>query len=162
MINEESVKAELREVQDVAMKEIDLALSKVDYDIQNMLSKYVASVCNVEEGDMLAPVSNLHATQARWLYWYALRYMTGATYDHIAEMSAFDGAQVRAVSVSKGIAKISVLIDRDRSWTARWRVIKHIIKLVGDVDKEEKKSDYRVQIHVPEEMKDNIDVVIRK
>lgn len=93
---------------------------------EEQLQRIVADFCGVSIEDMMGDVRHLQNSQARWLYWYAYRYMTNDSYVAIAERNAHRKFTPQCVCSS--ISKMTDFISANTIWTKRWTVIKHIIK----------------------------------
>lgn len=117
-------------------------LSRHESDIEDYVAEIVASLCNIDVEKMLSDTSVAYIAQPRWLYWYAIRYMTNETYEKIAQRT-FDkcGTNFTPNGIGQSINKMATLISQEPMWTKRWTIIKHIIKL----------RDVNVQEFVPQE-----------
>ena len=96
------------------------------------ISDFVASVCGVDKGKMLTDCDKIYIAQARWLYWYAIRYMTNDTYEKIADRTALRGHRFASSSIGLCINKMSQLIEREPVWMHRWNTLKVVIKVWMD------------------------------
>lgn len=98
--------------------------------IEDYMADIVASLCNVDCAAMLTNSSVAYLAQARWLYWYAIRYMTNETYDKIAmRTTAKSGCKFTPNGIGQSINKMALLVAQEPIWVKRWTIIKHIIKL---------------------------------
>lgn len=105
--------------------------------IEDYMADIVASLCNVDCAAMLTNSSVAYLAQARWLYWYAIRYMTNETYDKIAmRTTAKSGCKFTPNGIGQSINKMALLVAQEPIWIKRWTIIKHIIKLRDTVIKE--------------------------
>ena len=105
-------------------------LSRYDGDIEDYIADIVASLCNVDVDKMLSDTSVAYLAQARWLYWYAIRYMTNETYDKIAERTIRKSDyRFTPNGIGQSINKMSMMITNEPIWTKRWVILKRIIKL---------------------------------
>jgi hypothetical protein len=105
-------------------------LRRYERDIEDYIADIVASLCNVDVDKMLTDTSVAYLAQARWLYWYALRYMTNETYDKIAERTTRKSAyHFTPNGIGQSINKMSAMIASETIWTKRWIILKRIIKL---------------------------------
>ena len=105
--------------------------------IEDYMADIVASLCNVDCAEMLTNSSVAYLAQARWLYWYAIRYMTNETYDKIAiRTTAKSGCKFTPNGIGQSINKMALLVAQEPIWVKRWTIIKHIIKLRDTVIKE--------------------------
>ena len=136
--------------------ELEHLLRALDNDKMVLLQRVVAWICDVNVADMLSSSHKSPASQARWLFWNAYRFMTGDTFERISQKTQFDGHRFELRAVANGIEKISKLIERDRLWEQRWIDVKRIIKIINGTQREEKK--YKVTLSVPHE----IEVQIKK
>ena len=91
---------------------------------------------------MLSDTSVAYLAQARWLYWYALRYMTNETYDKIAERTMRKTPyRFTPNGIGQSINKMSAMIVNEPIWTKRWIILKRIIKLRDTVVKEKVETE---------------------
>lgn len=90
------------------------------------LQRIVADLCGVSVEGMMGDIRHLHNSQARWLYWYAYRYMTNDSYESIAKNNEY--RKFTHPCVCQSISKMSDFISASTIWTKRWTVLKHIIK----------------------------------
>lgn len=165
MKNDKEIKEDLKNLRCKSFQEIEYVLRKYDYNAQDMLSSFVASVCDIDIADMLTTGNQPYAAQARWLFWNAYRYMTHETYERISERTILDGCKFTSESVRTGIFKIQQLIEEDDTWKGRWLIIKRMIKLwrnphdYYDSDNSNPMPmKYKVTMRVPQ----NIEVEIKK
>ncbi len=108
--------------------DLNLLLSQMDYDIQDIIMSYIANLCNVRVSDMLSSCDNVTIAQVRWLVWYALRQIYNDTYEKIAQRTSLDGCTFTSFAVGKGIAKMTFLINSVPQWGYRWRLVDKVIK----------------------------------
>ena len=110
--------------------------------IEDYMADIVASLCNVDCAAMLTNSSVAYLAQARWLYWYAIRYMTNETYDKIAmRTTAKSGCKFTPNGIGQSINKMALLAAQEPIWVKRWTIIKHIIKLRDMVVKEKSEME---------------------
>lgn len=110
--------------------------------IEDYMADIVASLCNVDCAAMLTNSSVAYLAQARWLYWYAIRYMTNETYDKIAmRTTAKSGCKFTPNGIGQSINKMALLVAQEPIWVKRWTIIKHIIKLRDMVVKEKSEME---------------------
>lgn len=129
------------------------ALRNYDGVALSCIADFVAALCNIEKEDMFSGSSILSVSQARWLFWYAYRYMTNETYEKIGkEMEFLYGRKFSQFGVSAGVNKMSALIEKEPVWKRRWAIIKRIIKEYNSIDKCEP-----VKVFVPKNV--NIEVI---
>lgn len=105
-----------------------------EQEIGEHLARFVASLCDISVEEMLSDRKNNYFSQARWLYWYALRYMTDDTYEKIAIRTIYNGKKFTLRAVAKGIEKMGEMIDNDGIWRKRWVILKRIIKMHNSND----------------------------
>lgn len=130
------------------------ALNGHEAMIRSCLSDFVASLCGVSKEEMMSGQGGVDVTQARWLFFYAYKYMTGDTCERIGSfVSSADGGTYRAQSVSYGISQMSSYIDSFHVWNKRWTILKSVIKKVRDLKIEESPTDKSVKIIVPKDTK---------
>lgn len=131
-MNENAMKKEINSLREKSFKEIEKILGRYNFDEQDMIASFVASLCDVEVSDMLSVTNNTQIAQARWLYWFALRYYTHDTYQTISERTKLDGHAFAAAGIGMCITKMSNLIEQDDVWKRRWVVTRRMMRLLGD------------------------------
>lgn len=157
--SEELISAEWKELDSIGHI-LELVRSH-EYDIYTYLAETVAALCGIDVDKMLAFNSKIYVIQPRWLFWYAYRYMTGETFEKIAEMTKNKGNYYFTPnSICHSINKMSALIESAPLWKKRWTIIKRIIKL-RDANVEEQ-VDNTIVIQVPRDIKDKIQISIKE
>ena len=111
-----------------SVRDVEIAMHRAGYNAECILAESVASLCDVALSDMMSFTDTSDVAMARWLYWYASRYMTHDTYDRIARRMTLDGCTFTARAVGTGINKMSMLIERDVMWQSRWTMVRDIIR----------------------------------
>ena len=151
-----------------SFKEIEIVLQRYDYNMQNMLASFVASICDVDVADMLASTDKMHVSQSRWLYWYAYRYMSHETYERISARTAIDGCRFTKDGIRKGIEKMNELINTENVWMGRWMAIKRMIKLKANPHdyyendfSNPMPQKYKLLMQIPRELKDKIVIEVK-
>ena len=130
----EEIKHELEENERVTMQNVCNALSNYEGNIRMYLADFVASLCNVDMKKMFSESNNLDVAQARWLFFYAYRYMTNETYEKIGRLSGeLYGKAFTKVGVAASVNKMYSLIEQQPIWRKRWTTLKRIIKLQNDI-----------------------------
>lgn len=151
------------------LEEIKIALNNEFYDNINIVRVFVANLCGVDSADMIYNTEDTHLVQARWLYWYSLRYMTQETFARISEITQLDGHRVVLRTVVYGVEQMSHLIEVDSIWKARWKKVKNFIRELQQQEEEENKEEqteqinqkHKITISVPDEIKNKIEIEIR-
>lgn len=142
-------------------KNIDTALSflrRYEGDVRTYLASCVASVCNINTEDMFSNTDVIYYAHARWLYWYAYRYMTNESYEKIANDTKEMGHFFVQRSIQGGVTKMMTMIEREPLWKKRWSIIKNII-LQRDANATMK--DNTIVIQVPKEVQDKVKIEIK-
>lgn len=136
-------------------------LRNYDMDVFEYIADVVASVCNVDVCKMLSNDRSAQNVQARWLYWYTYRYLTGFTYERISEETSNSiTKQYTYAGIGIGINKMSVMIAEDPLWKRRWGVVKRVANLINE--EEEKTFNHVLTIQIPKELKDKITIKIQE
>lgn len=150
------------------LEEIKIALNNEFYDNINIVRVFVANLCGVDSADMIYNTEEMHLVQARWLYWYSLRYMTQETFARISEITQLDGHRVVWRTIAKAVVVMGNLIETDSIWKARWKRINNFIRELQqqEKEKEEEKTKkinqkHKITISVPDEIKNNIEIEIK-
>lgn len=160
MRGEEDIKREWQELDSI--DEILRLVRECEYNVQEYLANTVASLCDVDVDTMMSNCDKIYIAQARWLFWYAYRYMTNETYEKIGEMSRTRGKHPFTTNtIGQAINKMSALIESEPIWKKRWMIIKRIIKLRDEVSSE-KKTDNTIIIQVPRELRDKLNIQIKE
>lgn len=129
--------------------------------IQEYLAEIVSSLCEENANEMMTDSTKVKTIHARWLFWYAYRYMTNETYNAISEITLRRwGKKYTEPGISHSVNQMGGMIDSNSIWTKRWNILKRIIKL-RDTDVKEKNVG-RVIIQTPLELKDFIKIEIKK
>ena len=105
-------------------------LRRHENGVEDYIAHIVASLCNIDVETMLTTNNTSHVAQPRWLYWYAMRYMTNETYEKLAERTTSKcGHKFSPNGIGQSINKMAEMISHESIWNKRWTIIKHIIKL---------------------------------
>lgn len=133
-MTEEEIKNELEANERLMIKLVCDSLSNYERTIRVHLADFVASLCNVETERMFSESNSLDVAQARWLFWYAYRYMTNETYDKIGKLSKeLYGKTFTRVGVAASVNKMNTMIEQQPIWHKRWTIVKRIIKLQSEM-----------------------------
>lgn len=169
MKNENEIRKGWLNLEDKTFKEIETILHNYDYNSQTMLAHFVANICNVDYTDLFVDSKEQYKTHARWLYWFAMRFMTGETYDRISNRTYFDGNKFTSQNVGIGISKMTKMVGMEQSWRNKWKVIKHFIKLREDPHSyhindfsNPMPTKYKLSLNVPKGMKNNLEIEIKE
>ena len=133
--SDEQIKSDWEHLENDNVEKACEYLRRYEGDIEDYVAEIVASLCN-------ADTSVAYLAQARWLYWYALRYMTNETYDKIANRTARKSDyRFTPNGIGQSINKMSAMIVNEPIWTKRWIILKRIIKLRDTVIKEKSEME---------------------
>lgn len=155
-MTEEEIKQVFKENEQATIEYVCGALSTYGFNIRLYLADFVASLCNVEKEKMFSTCNNLDVAQARWLFWYAYRYMTNETYEKIGKLSGdLYGKTFTKVGVAASVNKMYTLIEQQPIWRKRWTIIKRIIKMQNEIDFE---PPLPITITIPK----NVELTIKK
>ena len=142
MKNDEQIKNDWQRLETENIEKACDLLRQHESRIEDYMADIVASLCNVDCAAMLTNSSVAYLAQARWLYWYAIRYMTNETYDKIAmRTTAKSGCKFTPNGIGQSINKMALLVAQEPIWVKRWTIIKHIIKLRDMVVKEKSEME---------------------
>ena len=146
-MTEEEIKNELADNERIAMKCVCDTLLNYEGRVRNYLADFVASLCNVEKEKMFSENNSLDVAQARWLFWYAYRYMTGETYEKIGRISHDTyGKTFTKVGVASSVNKMSVMIEQQPIWKKRWTIVKRIIRITNSLIDENTEEPIKIII----------------
>ena len=142
MKSDEEIKQDWQQLETENIDKACELLRQHESRIEDYIAEIVAALCNVDCSDMLTNSSVAYLAQARWLYWYAIRYMTNETYDKIAmRTTAKSGCKFTPNGIGQSINKMALLVAQEPIWVKRWTIIKHIIKLRDMVVKEKSEME---------------------
>lgn len=153
-----------------SFQEIERILREADIDAQKYLSYFVARLCGVEQDDLFTKDKTQQCVFARWLYWYAMRYMYGETYNQIASrVTVFDGYRFTGNNIGLGISSMTKKIGLEKTWKDRWLVIKRFIDTYKDPMAyhvndfcHPNPQKYKFTLNVPKGLKDKVSIEIKE
>lgn len=146
-MTEEEIKQNLEENERITMNCVCDTLSSYGGRIRLYLADFIASLCNVEKEKMFSTCNNLDVAQARWLFWYAYRYMTNETYEKIGKLSGeLYGKTFTKVGVAASVNKMYELIENGGIWRKRWLIVKRIIKISNTLIEEQENQPIRIVV----------------
>lgn len=133
-----------------------------ELNVQDHLMKIVAKLCGISTDDLMNKTYDITCSHARWLFWYAHRYMTGDTYERISRITELHGRMYGASGIIKSVNKMSMLIDTGTIWTNRWYLLKQIINarkasFEFDFGQQQIPSD-KIFISIPKEFKNKVEI----
>lgn len=147
---------------DVEHKHIEKALEHLrqhEADIRTYLADCVAAVCGVDGKYMFSESDIACYAHARYLYWYAYRYMTGEAYEKMARQVPNGGHHFVLRSIQNGVSRMSQMIEEEPLWKKRWTIIRRIIKLREQGDE---CIDNTIVVQVPKELKGKVNISIKE
>lgn len=151
------VKEKWNELETFHIEEACKHLKLHEEKIQDYLADCVAALCDVKKEEMFSQSDVIFFAHARWLYWYAYRYMTNESYDKIAKQDFHGGHSFTSRTIQNGANKMFMMIERDPIWKKRWSIVKRIIKLRNsDTDVKN-----RIVIQIPKEIKEIVEIEIK-
>ena len=146
-MTEEEIKQNLEENERKTIEYICGALNTYGFNVRLYLADFIASLCNVEKEKMFSTCNNLDVAQARWLFWYAYRYMTNETYEKIGKLSGeLYGKTFTKVGVAASVNKMYELIENGGIWRKRWLIVKRIIKFSNTLIEEQENQPIKIII----------------
>ena len=155
-MTDEELEKELEDNERLTIKCICDTLRNQEIRTRTYLADFVAELCGVEKEKMFSACNSLDVAQARWLYWYAYRYMTNETYEKIGRLSGeLYGKAFTKVGVASSVNKMYKLIEQQPIWRKRWTIIKRIIK-------ENSESIVEPPIPITITVPKNVEVTIKK
>ena len=145
MKSDEEIKADWMRIETSNIERACEYLSKCERDVEDYMAETIAALCNIDVKEMLSETSIAYIAQPRWLYWYAIRYMTNETYEKIAHRTKVKcGFMFTPNGIGQSINKMAKLISREPIWNKRWTIIKHIIKLRDVVNAKQETVTFKV------------------
>lgn len=150
-MTEEEIKQNLEENERITMQCVCDTLSNYEGRIRTYLANFVASLCNVDIDKMFSESNCIDVAQARWLFWYAYRYMTNETYEKIGKLTgSVYGKTFTKVGVASSVNKMYTLIEQQPIWRKRWTIVKRIIKMQNEMEFE---PQVPISITIPKNVK---------
>ena len=129
MKTENEIIDDMRSIEEKTIDSACELLSTYGGEMRQYLARIAASLCCVEENEIMANTKNIDIVQARWFFWYAYRYMTNESYESMAQRSkAYRHFSASCVGAS--VAKMSMMISKEPIWTKRWTILKRIVKIM--------------------------------
>ena len=124
------------------------------------LVELVSDVCDVSVEEIFEEERKAHCVHARWMYWYALRYVTGESYEIISRVKCFSVRKFTANAVGSGVRGVGAMMAREPLWHKRWAILKQAISdNISDVDIV---SDNTIVISVPKGMRSQFNIVVQE
>lgn len=119
-------------------------------------------LCNVTIEDMFANTSHSKedCAHARWLFWYAYRYITGESCKKIAQSAFFGTRKYSASAVIAALNKIGIKMATEPIWHKRWKLLKQEIK--ENITNVEIVEDNTIVISVPKGMRSQFNIVVQE
>lgn len=155
-MTEEEIKKQLEDNERLTIQCVCDTLYNYNSKIRVYLADFVSSLCCVDKEKMFADTKDHDVAQARALFWYAYRYMTGETFKQIGKLSEeVYGKKFSAFGVASGVNKMYSLIEEHPIWKKRWMIVKRIVKMYNTMIAE---PDIPVTITIPK----NIELTIKK
>lgn len=153
MIDEKEVVAKLLEIEDDKIKEACDIIRKSTRDIRSYLAHIVASVCDVDVEQMLKESHDVNIIHARWLFWYAYRYLTQESHKTIADRYKYI-RRFATSGVGIAIANMTQMISQEPTWTKRWNIVKKVVKTTqNSFDFDENQKDVEIVLTAPKGVK---------
>ena len=127
-----------------------------------MLAEKTCELCNVTIEEMFTDTSHSkeYSAHARWLFWYAYRYITGESCKKIAQSTFFGTRKYSASTVIAALNTIGIKMATEPIWHKRWKLLKQEIKEnITDVEIVE---DNTIVISVPKGMRSQFNIVVQE
>lgn len=157
---DERIRQDWETLDNADIEEVCRLLRMHETRIQDYLVDCVAAICNVDKTDMMTNTSRLTIIHARWLFWYAYRYMTNESFIRVAEVTQRYGKKFTEQSISNSVNKMGNMIAKETTWAKRWVLVKRIIKLRNSEQKNVVlDDDLSVTINHPKNIKVKLNVI---
>lgn len=161
MKSEQEIKKMWKDSDDEFIEKLSALLSSHTYSTFDILARCVAEVCDVKEKDIF---SSAHLPQAKSLFWFAYKKISGATYAQMSKIAKKHGSPHHWRILSRYINLATSMVTEDEEWARRWRIINTIIKY--GKEKENKKEqyvekEYTLTIKVPQNLKGLVDIKVK-
>ena len=157
-MNDESIKKGWADVEYSHVEQAIWHLKQQEEDVRMFLADCVAAICGIERDDMFSSSDISCFAHARYLYWYAYRYMTGESYEKMERQNPKGGHRFVLRSIQNGVSRMSMMIENESLWKRRWNIIKRIIKLR---EQEDDYIDKTIVIQVPKTLKGKVNISIK-
>jgi len=158
-MKDDEIQARWRALDQQDIDNLCQGLRSHERQVQGFLCEIVASVCDVDKDDLLKSTDNVSVAHARWLFWYALRFLTNETYEKmVASINHEYGFSFRARSITSGVNKMATMIERDDLWKDRWRIVKHVIGLRTQGTQQAFDFSKKITITIPKELKGKVEI----
>lgn len=164
MKTENEIAQELQSIDNSTIKKACDLLRRHGAETFAYLADMVAAVCEVDTAEMLNDTKHLKNSHARWLFWYAYRYVTNEGYDSIANKTA-KKRKFTASSVGYCITNMSMMVDSEPIWKKRWIIIKRVINAIlnneqGNKELSELQETLTFKLFPPKGFKGNVKVQV--
>lgn len=155
-MTEEELNKELEENERLMVQCVCDTIRNGQINVAKYLAEFIASLCLIDRDMMFSRTSEHDAVQARGLFFYAYRYMTGDTYEHIGRISKdVFGTAFTATGVVTRVNSMYELIEQQPIWRKRWTIVKRIIKSQNEMVAE---PPIPITIKVPK----NVEITIKR
>ena len=148
-VNDETIQSNIKLIEDETIEKACALLASYNNKIHDYIACFVSSLCDVEFKDLMYDTKHLNVVKARWLYWYAYRYLTNDSFDTIAKMTS-QYRKFATSCVGSSCAKMSRMIDIEPIWNKRWQILKRIIKIANKTSLNESQT---IRITYPRNIK---------
>lgn len=130
-----------------------------DKEITAILTDKVSEICGISPDDIMVDTHAAHISHARWLFWYAYRYVTNESYLKMSETLKTPRKKFVGRAIQQGVTKMSMMIECEPVWRKRWDCIKQVIKQKYG---EDENVDNTITICVPLHLKEKIKIQIKE
>lgn len=128
-MNEQKINKDFLDLESKDFKQIESILRHYDYDNFDAIGCFVSSIMGVKRADMLSKDKSEDLIDARYLFWYAMNYMSKKSYKQIADFCTLDGTHFEYGTISKGVNSIRQKIEANPYICNKWLMIKKMIYL---------------------------------
>lgn len=125
----------------------------------SILTDNVSAICGIRSDELMIDTHAAHISHARWLFWYAYRYVTNESYLKMSEVLKTPHKKFVGRAIQQGVTKMSMMIECEPVWHKRWESIKQLIKQKYG---EEDGVDNTITICVPLHLKEKIKIQIKE
>lgn len=130
-MNEEKIQKDYCNLDEKTFKEISRILKKYDWNVYDSLSCFVASIFNINRGDMLSTANTKddNILHARQLFWTGLHYFCGKSYQDIARLTLIEGGEYAPRTIGDNINSFEAERRTNQILDNKYHIIKNLIKL---------------------------------
>lgn len=157
--SDEQIRHEIEQSDNLSIDKAIQLLRTHEQGIRERLADCAAALCGVDTDEMMHVQGKTRLAHARWLYWYAYRYMTNDSFEKIASLTNQRGHKFTSHAVMYATRKMAVMVENEPMWKKRWTIIRKFIKIQMESCCEN--VDNTITINIPKHLRDKINIQIK-